>query len=99
MLPALRLIREARTPLAYVGAFLLTGLGWLLARQTPVGAFPHVPFLVFMLVVVGSGALGGRGPAMLAAALALLVVDYEFIPSAGTFKLPYTWADATSVLA
>jgi len=90
---------EVRAPFAYAAAFALVGLAWLLSQSTPAGAFPHVPLLIFAVAVLASGAIGGQGSAVLAACLSLLIADYFFIPTVGTWKLPYTMADAIGFVA
>jgi K+-sensing histidine kinase KdpD len=85
---------EVRTPFAYAAAFAFVGLAWLLSRLTPASAFPHIPLLLFGAAVLATGAIGGQAPALLSGCLSLLDCDYFFIPTAGSFKLPYTAADA-----
>ena len=81
---------EVRTPYAHIAAFAFTGLALLAARETSPQTFPYLPLLIFGVGVVASGVLGGQGPTLVATALSLLAVDYIFVPSGGTWKLPYT---------
>lgn len=85
--------REIRAPFAYGAALALTGLAWLLSQSLqPVGS-PYVPLLIALVAVLGSAAVGGPGPALLAAAILAACVDYFFVFPAGWFKLPDTTAE------
>ena len=90
---------EARTPIAYAAAFAFVGAAWLLSRPTPPATLPHVPLLIFAAAVVASGAIGGQGPALLAACLSALIADYFFLPISGTWKLPSTVSEAVGFAA
>jgi signal transduction histidine kinase len=58
-----------------------------------------VPLLIFAAAVVASGAIGGQGPALLAACLSALINDYFFLPVSGSWKLPTTVSDAMGFAA
>ena len=88
-----------RAPITYAAAVAFVGLAWLLSRSTPADASPHVPLLIFAISVLASATIGGQRLALFAAGLSLLAVDYSFIPTAGTFKFPYTAADAIAFAA
>lgn len=90
---------DIRTPFHYAAAAGFAGMAWLVSVQTPANGIPHVPLLIGLVGVGASGAMGGRGPALITAALSLLSVDYSFVPAAGTFKLPYTITDTLAFAA
>jgi signal transduction histidine kinase len=90
---------ELRTPIAYGAVFAIVGTAWLLSRPVPASTLPHVPLLIFAAAVLASGAIGGQGPALLAASLSALIADYFFLPITGTWKFPSTVPDAVGFAA
>jgi signal transduction histidine kinase len=90
---------EARTPFTYAAVFAFVGGSWLLAQPMPPSTFPHVPLLLLAAAVLASGAIGGQGPALLAACLSALIADYFFLPITGTWKFPSTLSDALGFVA
>jgi signal transduction histidine kinase len=90
---------EVRTPIAYAAAFAFVGAAWLLSRPAPPATLPHVPLLIFAAAVLASGAIGGQGPALLAACVSVLIADYFFLPIAGTWKFPGSVSDALGFAA
>ena len=90
---------EVRTPIAYAAAFAFVGAAWLLSRPAPPATLPHVPLLIFAAAVLASGAIGGQGPALLAACVSALIADYFFLPIAGTWKFPGSVSDAAGFAA
>src|SRR5262245_59138821 len=78
--------RGLRSPFAYLAAVASVSLLLLLLLR--VQASGDVVWLAFMLPVLVSGAVGGLGPALAAAGLSALSVDYFFIPTPQTLKLP-----------
>ena len=90
---------DARVPFAYAAGLALPGVAWLLSSQFPTTGAPHVAFVIFSLAVAGSAAIGGYGPALLAAAASLLALDYFFVLPAGAFKLPTTPSELAACAA
>ena len=78
-------------------AVVLVGLALLLSELVH-SIIPHSVDYLFLAAIVASGWLGGRGPGLLAAGVAPLVLDYFFLPplytpgislEAGPYVLPF----------
>ncbi len=76
---------------------VLVGLALLLSELVH-SIIPHSVDYLFLAAIVASGWLGGRGPGLLAAGVAPLVLDYFFLPplytpgislEAGPYVLPF----------
>src|SRR5688572_11462942 len=88
--------RQVRMPFAYGAAIALVGGSAALLQQLNPTWGSDVVWLAFIIAVLATGTIGGFGPALFAAVLSLLAADYLFLPTPGTFKLPY---DAHDVIA
>lgn len=91
--------REIRPPFAYGVAVALVGLSILASQSLQLPGLLHLLLLVFTVAVLGAGVVGGPGPALLAAALAVLTADYALVPPPGSFKLPRTAPDIVAFAA
>jgi signal transduction histidine kinase len=96
-MPRVFLRPHVRRAFAYAAAFACAGLAVLLLQLLRVTWDSNVVWLTFMAAVLATGAIGGAGPALLAAVLGVVAADYFFLPAPGTFKLPYTTHDAIAL--
>lgn len=67
-------------------AVVLVGLALLLSELVH-SIIPHSVDYLFLAAIVASGWLGGRGPGLLAAGVAPLVLDYFFLPPLHTLGI------------
>lgn len=81
---------NARAPFTYAAGLAFPAAAWLLSSQFPLTGSPHAAFVIFSLAVIASAAIGGHGPALVAAATSLLALGYFFIGPSGAFTLPTT---------
>src|SRR5262245_43597657 len=86
--------RGLRTSLAYIAAVALVGALLLLLLR--VHATGDIVWLAFLLPVLAGGAVGGSGPAVVAAALGVFAIDYYFLAPSPAFT---PLSDAHQVIA
>ncbi len=81
------LLPRQRKLLGWVIALLGVPLLALLLLQWDRSATLPVAMMLFLAVVLASALAGGLRPALVASAVAVIIVDYQFIPPYGTWKV------------